>query len=121
MTATNRQRFDEPLRAVPLSPPPPAEQQTVPRRINLIALERWIERAARGDVIEYHRGHLANDRFPGHSALTERQYRELGQVAERMAVLAAEGRVVLAQKRIDTERVAYLAIRAAGPSSHKPF
>lgn len=121
MIATSRHRIDEPLRAVPLSLPSSTERKTAPRQITVATLDRWVERADPGDVIEYHRGHLATDRFPGQSALPPRQYQELGRIAERVAALAAQGRVALAQKRIDVERVAYLAIRTGGLPSRKPF
>lgn len=74
----------------------------------------WATRAAPGDSIVYHRGHLALDRVR-----TFRQ--EIARVADCARMLADQGQVLLVQKRIGPERCAYLAIKATSPRSRRFF
>lgn len=119
MNALSRRQFGRPHPAAPLSLPSRTGRKAASRRITVAALDGWVERAAAGNVLEYHRGHLAADRFPLWTALSVRRCQELGRVADRVMALAEEGRVVLVQKRIDAERVAYLAIRTSRPAARK--
>jgi len=75
---------------------------------------RWVGQADPGDVIEYHRGHLAVDRARETSPLDAATRRELGRTADRALRLAAEGRVVLVQRRLGQDGFSYLAIKASG-------
>ena len=66
--------------------------------------------AASGTVITYHIGHLAYDRTLSSRVLDEPRRRALNSVANRALRLAQAGWVDLVQRRIDSDRVAYLAI-----------
>lgn len=66
--------------------------------------------AAAGTVITYHVGHLAYDRTLSAKVLDEVLRRKLNAVANRALGLAQAGWVDLVQRRIDGDRVAYLAI-----------
>ena len=79
--------------------------------------------AASGTVITYHVGHLAYDRTLSAKVLDEVRRRRLNAVANRALRLAQAGWVDLVQRRIDSNRVAYLAIvrrrpegRSKGPA-----
>jgi hypothetical protein len=82
---------------------------TVPPAARELALLGWLETARPGDRFVYHVGHLAADRSSAAGA-----QQELACVANRVMVLAAEGRVLLAQMRLADGRMAYLAIKATG-------
>jgi hypothetical protein len=68
----------------------------------------WAARAAPGNGIVYHRGHLGSDRVQPFRA-------ELRRVADLAGMLAERGQVLLVQKRIGPESCAYIAIKAAKP------
>ena len=72
----------------------------------------WFDRAAPGDRVTYHEGHLGFDRTRGHSSLSEPVLDELNRVAGLAMLLADAGHVLLAQSRVAEDRVAYLAIMA---------
>lgn len=66
--------------------------------------------AVPGDVIVYHVGFLARDRYAAISKLTEEQRLELDALADCAARLAEGGWVHLLQRRIGLECFAYLVI-----------
>lgn len=80
--------------------------------LNERAFLAWIDRAAPGERITYHEGHLGFDRTRGHSSLSETVLDELNCVAGLAMLLADAGHVLLAQRRVAEDRVAYLAIMA---------
>lgn len=73
----------------------------------------WIDQAAPGERVVYHEGHLGFDRAFRISSFPEPVRGELDRVAGLAMTLADAGRLVLAQRRIAEDRVAYLAIMAA--------
>ncbi len=73
----------------------------------------WIDRAAAGERITYHEGHLAFDRAPRISSFPEPVRCELDRVAGLAMTLADAGHLLLAQTRVAEDRVAYLAIMVA--------
>ena len=77
---------------------------------------RRIGNAEPGEPIEYHRGHLSIDRTRGATLLPEDLRRGLSRVADRAWRLAEEGRLILAQRRLDAGGFAYLAIMARRPA-----
>lgn len=77
---------------------------------------RWVGQAEPGDVVEYHRGQLSVDRTREASTLGDAPRRELGKLADRALQLAAEGRLLLVQRRLGEGSFSYLAIKAAGRS-----
>ena len=76
-------------------------------------LVAWLDKARPGERHAYHVGQLAIDRYPGQALLPAPLREELSRVADRAMALAAEGRVHLAQTRLDNSRTAYLAIKTA--------
>ena len=95
---------------------PSAAPQLLAREPALLA---WTEMACPGDRLAYHAGHLALDRVRGWSSLADGAREELARVANLALALAAEGRVLLAQRRLDDGRIAYLAIRTAKAETRK--
>lgn len=78
---------------------------------------RWIAQARPGDVLEYHRGFLANDVDSKVSALSPRARSDVRALARR-ARWAAEHRLVcLVQVRLDTDTFSYRAIARHKPKS----
>ncbi|EME69969.1 hypothetical protein H261_10482 [Paramagnetospirillum caucaseum] len=77
----------------------------------------WLDRAAPGERIAYHEGHLGCDRAFRISHLPEPVRAEINRVAVCAMDLAGQGRVVLAQRRVGEDRVAYLAIKATPPKA----
>jgi hypothetical protein len=76
------------------------------------AFDKWLDQAAPGERIEYHRGALAIDREPRISTLAERKRQELVRIADRAMALAGEGRVFLLQERRGKDDFSYMAIMA---------
>jgi hypothetical protein len=73
-----------------------------------------------GEVIIYHVGHLARDRTRVISDLPEHHRVELNAIATRAMRLFLAGRVTLVQRRVDTDRCAYLAIVCKQPRRMQP-
>lgn len=72
----------------------------------------WVGRAEPGDILEYHRGHLAADLDAGQSPATKKALRALA----RRAYWASQRDLVhLVQRRVGPRRFSYLAIRRARP------
>jgi hypothetical protein len=101
---------------VVLGPWPPAGAQS--RRLKLTEedLCDWLGSAFPGDVIEYHRGHLAVDQVPALSPLSEGDCRRLSRLARRALIFAEEGRAHLVQRRHGDGDYSYLAIKARAPA-----
>jgi hypothetical protein len=78
------------------------------------AFVTWLDHAAPGERISYHEGHLGCDRALRISRLPEPVRCELNRIAAHAMDLARQGQVVLAQRRVGEDRVAYLAIKAHG-------
>ncbi len=77
----------------------------------------WIDRAVPGERIAYHEGHLACDRTQVSSPLPPVVRAELNRVAGLAMTLADAGHLLLAQRRVTEDRVAYLAIMATRPKA----
>ena len=88
---------------------PPAARRPELRDVDLGA---WASQAAAGDVIEYHRGHLAEDRDSTTSRLPPRSSARLDRIADVALAMAATGQVTLVQRRLPDGRFSYLAIKA---------
>lgn len=73
-----------------------------------------------GEAIVYHVGLLARDRTSAVSDLPENHRIELNAIAARAMRLFLAGRVTLVQRRVDTERCAYLAIVCRQPRRLHP-
>ncbi|MBM3950786.1 MAG: hypothetical protein FJ311_04965 [Rhodospirillales bacterium] len=92
----------------------PADEPAAPELLaGESALLTWLEVARPGERLAYHAGHLALDRARGWSSLGPAVREELGRVADRAMKLADRGRLLLAQRRLDDGRIAYLAIKPA--------
>lgn len=70
----------------------------------------WIAQALPGDRLEYHRGFLVLDAFPGFSQLVEEERKELALLGQRAFSTQAQGLVHLVQERLGPDRFSYLAI-----------
>jgi len=79
-----------------------------------IDLAAWAARAVAGDVIEYHRGHLAEDRNPTTSRLPEAACARVDRIADTALAMEAAGQVLLMQRRLGDGVFDYLAIKAVG-------
>ena len=80
----------------------------------------WVGQAAPGQRLEYHRGHLVNDRARGLSSFGDKLRRELGLIADRALALAAEGRLLLVQQRHGHGDYSYVAIKPKRPPNRAP-
>ena len=74
----------------------------------------WVDQAQPGDRISYHEGLLAVDRAPGPSALPGSAHSELDRIADQAMAQAKDGCLLLVQRRIAEDRIAYIAIKASG-------
>ena len=90
--------------------PPPA---LAIRKMDFMA---WYAKAAPGEKIEYHRGHLSIDRHQDSSPFEMSVRQELCSVAEHAARLSGKGRLLLAQRRVGDGLFSYLAIVAKKPT-----
>lgn len=93
----------------------PVPRMPVRLRCTESRLGRWLGRAASGEALEYHRGHLAVDRAPQLSGLSDRDRRMLAGVAEMALAAAGQGRVHLVQRRHGRQGFSYLAIARPRP------
>ncbi|WP_416193653.1 hypothetical protein [Nitrobacter sp. TKz-YC01] len=75
----------------------------------------WIGQSAPGAVIEYHRGFLAIDTVRASSDLVEPDWKELIRLGRRAWWAAEQNLVHLVQRRLGSDRFAYLAIARARP------
>ena len=74
----------------------------------------WIDQAQPGDSISYYEGLLGVDRARDPSALPGSTRSELDRIADHAMALAKDGCLLLVQRRIAEDRIAYIAIKASG-------
>lgn len=70
----------------------------------------WVAQAMPGDRLEYHRGFLVLDTFPGLSKLGDNERNELRLLGTRAFWTEAQGLVHLVQERLGPDLFSYLAI-----------
>ena len=70
----------------------------------------WVAQALPGDRLEYHRGFLVLDTFPGLSKLGDNERNELRLLGTRAFWTEAQGLVHLVQERLGPDLFSYLAI-----------
>jgi hypothetical protein len=70
----------------------------------------WVAQAGPGDRLEYHRGFLVLDTFPGLSKLGDNERNELRLLGSRAFWSEAQGLVHLVQERLGPDLFSYLAI-----------
>ncbi len=70
----------------------------------------WVAQALPGDRLEYHRGFLVLDTFPGLSKLGDNERTELALLRKRAFWTEAQGLVHLVQERLGPDLFSYLAI-----------
>jgi len=75
-----------------------------------IAFCGWLGQASAGDILQYHRGHLALDVLAQVSRLPAAERLELTRIAKRAWWAAEQGLVHLLQRRHGVDDYAYLAI-----------
>lgn len=109
---------------------PPPLRLSIAEALTKIALTEnefcdHVTDAVPGEVIAYHVGMLAADRSLSVSTLPEGRRIELNAVANRALQLSDAGLVHLLQRRVGSERFAYLAVvrpqpRRTGPAMAQP-
>ena len=92
---------------------PPALPAALEQSDDEIDLQAWAARAAPGDVIEYHRGHLAQDRNRSPSGLSRAACIHLDRTANVALAMEAAGQVLLVQRRHGDGDYSYLAVIAS--------
>lgn len=97
-----------------LRPPPPTLS------IRADDFDKWLERAAPGQRLEYHRGHLVADRTRGLSPFDDRERAEIAAVANRALALAEKGRLLLVQRRHGVGDYSYVAVKAKPAQRRRP-
>ena len=117
---TNAARKAEEHCQMDISLPSPPELPPRSLAISTDALDKWLDQAAPGKRIEYHRGALAIDREPRSSSLAEHHRRELIRIADRAMALAKEGRVLLLQERRGKDNFSYMAVKATRRPLRRP-
>lgn len=75
----------------------------------------WVAQALPGDRLEYHRGFLVLDAFPGLSKLGDNERNELSLLGSRAFWTEAQGLVHLVQERLGPDLFSYLAIARPKP------
>jgi len=80
--------------------------------IRVDEFEAWLNTAEPGARIEYHRGALGIDRERASSPFPEKRRRELQAFADRVGVLAGQGRLFLIQERHGENDFSYIAVMA---------
>jgi hypothetical protein len=78
--------------------------------VSEVDLCAWLDQAAPGDILEYHRGFLAIDVTAEGTRLPERERAELSRVARRAMFAAEHGLAHLAQRRLKSHHFSYFAI-----------
>ena len=71
----------------------------------------WLHDAKPGATIEYHRGHLAEDKDAQHSTMSGKDRRRLMALAVRAQDAADRGLCLLVQKRLGPALYSYRAVR----------
>lgn len=79
-------------------------------RVSDITLMAWVDVAAPGACLVYHRGFLVVDTTPNLSTLGKAALEELCATANAAFRLSELGRIHLVQERLGPDRFAYLAI-----------
>ena len=87
------------------------------RPLSEIEFCAWVAQAVPGDRLEYHRGFLVLDTFPAISHLPDAQRVELAKLGSRAFWAAEQGLVHLVQKRLETDRFAYIAVARPKPKA----
>ena len=80
------------------------------RPLSEIEFCAWVAQAVPGDRLEYHRGFLVLDSFPGLSKLGDNERNELRLLGTRAFWSEAQGLVHLVQERLGPDLFSYLAI-----------
>ena len=80
------------------------------RPLSEIEFCAWVAQAVPGDRLEYHRGFLVLDIFPGLSKLGDNERNELRLLGTRAFCTEAQGLVRLVQERLGPDLFSYLAI-----------
>ena len=80
----------------------------------------WLIDAEPGDAVAYYRGHLAHDRMPKATVLSQPARRDLNAVAMRVMAACEHGLVVPVQKRIGPEDYLYIAVKARFSPKRSP-
>jgi len=76
---------------------------------------KWIRSAQAGDQIEYHCGHLSEDRVVASQKYPPELSREIDATADLVWTACHLGLIQLFSKRIGKNRFSYLAIRSLVP------
>jgi len=76
---------------------------------------KWIWSAQAGDQIEYHSGHLAEDRLAGSQKYPPELSREIDATADLVWTACHLGLIHLFSKRIGKNQFSYLAVRSVAP------
>lgn len=87
-------------------------------RLNEPELCAWLGQATPGEVLEYHRGFLALDRYPFMSRLSDRERAELIRLSKRAFWAAEQGLAHLVQHRHGPDDYSYLVV--ARPRLKRP-
>jgi len=93
------------------------DRQAATPRLTDIDLNAWIAQADTGDALIYHRGFLVVDADKSLSTLPKDRREALRGVADAAFRAAEQGLVHLVQKRLDTDRFAYIAIARPKPKA----
>lgn len=83
---------------------------------NEVALTAWINQAAPGETIEYHRGFLGIDRTPLGQPMSPEDRGHLIRIAECAMRLTEQGLLHLVQRRLGADTFSYLAVARARPA-----
>ena len=83
--------------------------------VSWVSMVKWIRSAQAGDQIEYHCGHLAEDRVVASQTYPPELSREIDATADLVWTACHLGLIQLFSKRIGKNRFSYLAIRSLVP------
>ena len=75
----------------------------------------WVGTALPGQILEYHRGFLILDAYPGSSPLPEPERKKLWLVGRRAYWAAEQGLVHLLQRRLAPSHFSYVALMRLRP------
>jgi hypothetical protein len=101
--------------------PPPAETiRPLRRPLTEAALRTWLDAAAPGDAITYHRGALARQLCPQLNLLAPDERVRLARLSSRALKLAEAGHAHLVQRRHGFEDYAYILVVRHRPRRNTP-